>query len=325
MNAPHLELETISAYIDGELSTQERDRIAQHLTSCPSCAASARRLQGAVRSVAALGPVQMTIDEHRALRQAVLGATKPAAGRWSLGRLHWSAAGAFALIAVAVVGFTFLRSVPRQADEVESATEAMAPAEDSAILTIESDDQIRDAVLALPEVQERLRRSGAGPEALKAPAGAPPAESDPARDGGVTATAQPAGEPRTLARTGEDAGGAVDSGKAGGGDGASRGGAGGPGAFGATTEGDEAGSALAEEAGAACLTALAASQSQPLNPIAFEEVLYEGTPAWLLVYDALQADHSTEIRSYVVGRQDCANLTGDELDEAVLARSYFRP
>jgi uncharacterized membrane protein YgcG len=324
MNAPHLELETISAYIDGELSTPERDRIAQHLTSCPSCAASTRRMQGAVRSVAALDPVQMTIDEHRTLRQAVLGATRPAARRWSLGRLQWSAAGAFALIAVAVVGFTFLRSAPRQADEVESATEAMAPAEDSALLTIESDDQIRDAVLALPEVQERLRRSGAGPEALKAPAGAPPAESDPARDSGVTAKAQPAGEPRAPARTGEDAGGAVDSGRAGG-DEASRGGAGGPGAFGATTEAAEAGSALAEEAGAACLTALAASQSQPLNPIAFEEVLYEGTPAWLLVYDVPQADDSTEIKSYVVGRQDCANLTGDELDGAVLARSSFRP
>jgi hypothetical protein len=319
MNTPHIELETITAYLDGDLAPRERNRIAGHLDSCASCAASAHRMERAARSVAGLGPVEMTIDEHRALRQAVLAGAKPAGRWWSLGRLQWSVAGAFALIAVAVVGFSFLRSVPRQADEVESATEAAAPADES--LMIESDAQIRDTVLALPEVQERFRRSVAGPEPLQAPA-MPPGELDRSAEGGVAVKAQPAGEPETLGRT-EGGGGGSAGGL--GGD-AAGGGPGGSGEFaGATNQEAEAGAALPEETGLDCLSALAATQSQPLTPITSEPVVYRGTPAWLLVYDAPLPDHSTEIRSYVVGREDCARLSGGQLDDAVLARSAFKP
>ena len=69
----HLEPESLSAYLDGELDGNEKAAVEQHLGSCADCSAVRARLASAMGSVAALGPVTMTADEHRVRRGPARG------------------------------------------------------------------------------------------------------------------------------------------------------------------------------------------------------------------------------------------------------------
>jgi anti-sigma factor RsiW len=312
MNSRHLETETISAYLDGEVTSRERAQVEQHLASCPSCGAISQRMKTASRSVAALGPVEMTADEHRALRQTLLGAGRGrAASRWSFGRLQWSLAGAFAVLAVAVVGFAFMRSIPTDDGGQQSVTEAMAPADESGSqITIDSDDQIPGKVLALPEVKDSISRAGAAGRSVKAAPEAPAAL--PRTDAASDSSAAQSNESAETFANGRDGGGA--------------GAAGGSGAYAGATTGGE-GDSFSEGAGDRCSAALDASQPDPLEPIAAREISYQGKPAWLVVYAAPAGSGNgiEEIRAFVVDPGDCANLSGKALESAILSRSAFKP
>ena len=328
MNNSHLEIETISAYLDGMVTSRERAQVEQHLASCTSCGEITSRMKTASSNLAALGPVQMTADEHRALRQAILGATKTAASgawgfggrpagvtsrRWSFGRLQWSLAGGFALLAVAVVGFAFMRSVPDTDGGAQTLTEAMAPADRSAApIAIASDDQIRDTVLALPEVKGSISKSTAesGPPAQPAPEAPALARTDAARD---SAAAQSNDDAESFATGGGSAG-----------DGGGGGSAGGSGAY---TGADTGAHPFTVEAGAACSAAIAATQPDPLEEIAAREISYKGNHAWLIVYGAPAGSGGgfAEIRTFVVDPADCANLSGETLTRTFLSRYSFKP
>ncbi|MEX2551637.1 MAG: zf-HC2 domain-containing protein [Actinomycetota bacterium] len=324
MNSTHPEIETISAYLDGMVTSRERAQVEQHLASCGSCGEITRRMKTASGNLAALGKVQMTAQEQAALRRTLLGATKTAASgawgfggrpagvtsrRWSSGRLQWSLGGAFALLAVAVVGFAFMRSVPNTDGGAQTLTEAMAPADRSAApITIASDDQIKGTVLALPEVKGSISKSTAESGPPQAAPEAPAlARTDASRD---SAAAQSNDDAESFATGGgDDGGGGI---------------AGGGGAYaGAATDAQP----FTVDAGAACSAAITATQPDSLEEIAAREISYKGRQAWLIVYGvpAGSGGSFVEITTFVVDPADCANLSGEALERSFLSRYSFKP
>ncbi|MGH2690340.1 MAG: anti-sigma factor family protein, partial [Actinomycetota bacterium] len=78
----HETIETLSAYVDGEVSPAERSRIQGHLASCTDCAARKRLLEGAAATLRDLPPISPTADESRAIRQGVLGRARRRRAPW---------------------------------------------------------------------------------------------------------------------------------------------------------------------------------------------------------------------------------------------------
>ena len=68
----HEELETLSAYIDDEVVTEERFRIDEHLESCPTCKRNFDVLEAARRAITRLDDVAPTAEESRAIRRFLL-------------------------------------------------------------------------------------------------------------------------------------------------------------------------------------------------------------------------------------------------------------
>jgi anti-sigma-K factor RskA len=54
MNTDHIDIETLSAYADGELKAPALTRVEQHLATCSPCAAALARLRAAVAAAGAL-------------------------------------------------------------------------------------------------------------------------------------------------------------------------------------------------------------------------------------------------------------------------------
>ncbi|MGH2703536.1 MAG: zf-HC2 domain-containing protein [Actinomycetota bacterium] len=155
----HEDDEAISAYLDGVLDASERGRVEEHLRSCPDCTARRETLERTMAALASLPDAPPTADESRAIRLAVLertGAAPTAARRPLIQRLFPALAGVALLIA-GVVGFVLLRptrpshqAAERQQVVDKAATSAGAGAQGPLELT--SGEQVRDVVLAQPEV-----------------------------------------------------------------------------------------------------------------------------------------------------------------------------
>ncbi|MGQ0678981.1 MAG: anti-sigma factor family protein [Actinomycetota bacterium] len=272
MNNQHFSTEALSAYLDGEATADESAGIDRHLAACATCAAQSRQLRAASSSVASLGPVEMTVDEHRVLRQAILGAQEArqpgVRSRRHLGRLQWTLAGAFAMVLIAALGFAVLGPMPgagrgdqalTEAALPETATDSAGPATAGALegaLTLVSDADIEQAVRTLPEVKSgsalpRTDEPGKVPS-VENPALAFGAErgSDNAQEGSA--------EPLTLdPDTTEGEAGRPASGGA---------------------------EQFSFQAGQQCLAALASALTEPLSPLAARQASYLDQPAWLLVY-----------------------------------------
>jgi anti-sigma factor RsiW len=96
----HPEPEQLSAYIDGELSGNERDDLEQHLTGCLDCSATVRALRATVADMRAMPAPLPSEQESWALRAAITKARKRPATRYQ----RWTvAAGSVAAVAIAVV------------------------------------------------------------------------------------------------------------------------------------------------------------------------------------------------------------------------------
>jgi anti-sigma factor RsiW len=96
----HPDPEQLSAYIDGELTGDERDDLEQHLTGCSECSATLRALRATVAEMRALPAPVPSEQESWALRAAITKARKRPAtlyGRWTV------AVGGVAAIAITVV------------------------------------------------------------------------------------------------------------------------------------------------------------------------------------------------------------------------------
>jgi anti-sigma factor RsiW len=300
----HLENESLSAYLDGELDGREQSRVEQHLQSCSVCSAAKAGLASAAKSVASLGPVSMTVDEHRALRQAVLR-SRPAATARRFGFPQWALAGTMVLIAVSALALSFLRD-GGPARQNEALTEAGLPSDSSApIFSFDEPADVDRTVEALPEIAGP-KRSSAQPEqaardqdADSSAAGA--AAPAPANQGTAQNFSQPPPLKAIVPPEEADGEGGIMAA---------------PGPFNPVA-GDE------------CMRRVAATQTYEMVPVRVEEASYQGQPAWLLVYgwgpnvDAgLPADRW---QTWLVDPDDCINYTGAELEAKALYRSFTGP
>jgi hypothetical protein len=96
----HPDPEQLSAYIDGELTGDERDDLEQHLTGCSECSATVRALRATVADMRALPAPLPSEQESWALRAAITKARKGPATRY---RRWVVAAGSVAAVAIAVL------------------------------------------------------------------------------------------------------------------------------------------------------------------------------------------------------------------------------
>lgn len=310
----HLEPESLSAYLDGELHGRERSEVEEHLATCADCSAARTRLAAATGSVAALGPVTMTADEHRTLRQTILASRPAASTSRRFGFPRWALAGGLVLVAFTALAFSFLLPEGRDASD-EALTEAAAPASGGAGFNFESGDQVDRTVAALPEVTAGINRYRAGDadrrdadlkgEAFagressgSATAAAPEAmaRSDTAADSAGNAAPAPAAEPPGTA------------------------------AGGSASAEDSAADLFTNQAADECLGRVSATQSYPMVPLLAREASFEGRPAWLLVFawspDASGDEPLDRWQSWLIDPVDCRDFTGAQLVAKALYRSY---
>jgi hypothetical protein len=311
----HLDATTISAYLDEELQAAERLRVEEHLAGCARCSSQRRSLQATAAAVGQLPREEMTADEHRALRQAILGAPSPSAGRWSLLPLQrwWALAGGLGLVLIAVVGFVALRPPSHQALD-----QAAAPESAPQLLDFTSGDEVEAAVASLPEVSGRTSGGSAG------------------RDGG---------DGSRVSGGGGDAGGAAErgapppaapltaQGSSSADEGAGTGGAAGGEAY---AEGrlDAAGSTFSPTNGAVCLDKVREAGPARLEPLAAKEARFRGRPAWLLVFASGpeappndgQGPPRDRLEVWLLAPEDCRGYSGAGLlDRALYHSTFDRP
>lgn len=312
----HLELESLSAYLDGELDPAARGRVEQHLAGCSGCSAEHHRLAAAAGAVAGLPAIQVTEDEHRAIRRAILDSAPPRrAGRvtGATGWLQWSLAGGLVLVAVTALGLGFVR-FGQDGRDTEALTEAAAPVPDAAAdgstgLVFASGSEVDRAVGGLPEVIAGLRIHGSeDPPAMMFEA-LPRTDAAPEGEAGTTS------DPHPDTQWGGGVGGGV------GGDGG-----GGESSVLRESAGDLAGEEqdpFSAPAGTACLDRVAATQPDRMVPLVARPASFQGRDAWLLVF-AWSPDPNSPLdrwQAWIVDPQDCRSLTGPALESSALYRS----
>lgn len=103
MNTPHV-TESLSAYLDGQVGSHERAKIAAHLDACDSCRVQLESLRRTVQLLHGAEPVRAPEGFREQVRSRVVAdARRPASG-WHLPRWTWSWRTAGAAAAVVLIG-----------------------------------------------------------------------------------------------------------------------------------------------------------------------------------------------------------------------------
>lgn len=307
----HLEPESLSAYLDGELKGRELSELEEHLGTCAECSAVRSRMAAAMGSVAALGPVTVTADEHRTIRQTILASRPASSASRRFAFPQWAVAGGLVLVAFTALAFSFLRPEGRDTSG-DALTEAAAPASGAARFDFESGDQVDRTVAALPEVAAGMNRFRAG-DADRQAADSKQDFAGPGHSPGA------AGSSRALARTDEES--ANTAAEAAPPDAGVPGGA----ADGSAGAQNSAPSLFTNQAADECLGRVSGTQSYPMVPLLAREASFEGRPAWLLVFawspDASGDEPLDRWQSWVIDPIDCRDFTGRQLADKALYRS----
>jgi Tol biopolymer transport system component/anti-sigma factor RsiW len=103
----HLDVELLSAYIDGDVTLAERERVESHLQGCAACRAERDSLQSTVALLAALPRV--AVPRAFTLSEAQVGIRRPASQPSWYGGLLRGLGAVTALALVAVVAVTLMR------------------------------------------------------------------------------------------------------------------------------------------------------------------------------------------------------------------------
>lgn len=315
----HLQPESLSAYLDGELDGRERSEVEEHLGACADCSAVRTRLAATMGSVAGLGPVTVSADEHRTLRQTILSSRPAASTSRRFGFPQWALAGGLVLVAFTALAFSLFRPEGRGASD-EALTEAAAPASGGAGFNFESGDQVDRTVAALPEVTAGMNRYRAGDtdrrdaEEKRVKVFTGPGESPGSTSPGAPqamARSETAADSAGNAVPGVPAPAAESPGTAGEGSASSQ---------------NSAPSLFTNQAADECLGRVSGTQSYPMVPLLAREASFEGRPAWLLVFawspDASGDEPLDRWQSWLVDPVDCRDFTGAELAAKALYRSY---
>lgn len=284
----HPSNESISAYLD-QAPGSNRLEIEAHLAACNECSQSKLRLETISASMRRLGDVSLTPQEHRRLRVALLEGSSKRAGWFSSYRIL---AGGLAACLIGVAGFLALAQQRRNAP-----TSASGPRFQAASFDFSSDQDIRRVVESQPEVKSaagKYRASDAAGSPAKA-VQAPQIGSAPSGDGsssGRTATQQDQAAPQAES--------------------AARDNASSPSLSSAAPE-----ALFTAPAGRECLTKVRQTQPYPLVPLLAHQAAYQGRPAWLLAYawtpSRDQGAKLDKIQVWLIGPQDCATRSGDDL------------
>lgn len=266
----HATIETISAYLDGEVGKHERIELEEHFASCDRCTADRGRLERGMRAVRALASVEPTSDESRAIKRAVLEKTSRGPGfKWTFTRT-WALAGAAALVVAGIFGYFATSRFSRQTADTAAIRQA-APAGAEAPFVFDSPEQLRDAVLANPEVKEGLDRYRV-------------------KDVGTL-------QQQALASL-EQNESAVD----------------------ATARGiSSEAKAVPAKTLSSCLREVLRGQPFPVMPILARDAVFQGTPAYLLIYAyTVHSDDENArlnlVQSWVVDQAACTPLNFQQLD-----------
>ncbi|MCC7352936.1 MAG: zf-HC2 domain-containing protein [Anaerolineae bacterium] len=108
----HIASELLSAYIDNEVTAQERKEVAAHLATCASCREDLQSLRNAVVLVRALP--RMAVPRAFTLTEAMVGAQpRRARSPWIVTYLRGATVVAAMMLVVLVGGDLFLRSAPQ--------------------------------------------------------------------------------------------------------------------------------------------------------------------------------------------------------------------
>ncbi len=319
MSEDHPELESLSAYLDGELGSRERGKVEEHLMSCPACSAIRAKLAAAAERLAALPALEMTADEHRALRQAALKARPDRPSPWTRRYLQWAVAGGLVLVAMTAVGFGFLRVGSSDGAGSESLTEPAAPTAGQPAFDFTSGAQVDRTVASLPEVAAGVNRYR--PEDAPAATGGDSGSGKAGDYGGSSSGSDQEGARQHPAPAMAEPDGAGPSG-----------GGGAEGDVRTEARDDRAPKAAAplrpfsNDAADSCLERVTRTQSYPMVPLLARQATYQGTPAWLLVFawspEPEVGKTLDRWQTWLVTPQDCQNLTGPELEARALYRSF---
>ena len=128
----HQDIETLSAYLDGELNAAETTRVEEHLSACAECTDRRESLRSAALAVSRLESLAPSPDESRETRQAVLQAAARKPSIWLTPARLAGAVGALVLLGAGVLGLSVMndesggRGSPGAGRETASET-AMAP------------------------------------------------------------------------------------------------------------------------------------------------------------------------------------------------------
>ncbi len=223
----HISDELLSAYLDNEITAQERRQVTAHLATCASCRENLQSLRAAVALVRALPRVP--VPRAFTLTEAIVGARpRKARSPWIVTYLRGATVVAAMMLVVLVGGDLFLRSAQqtpqmvalqspvetRLVEKVVKETVVVAPT----VVTEETRpveaSQPVTAPVAVPEATQPVQQKvveKAAPEAEKA------VEETPVEQLKTAEAASPAPEPvREFPRGGGGAGGVGGIGGAGG-------------------------------------------------------------------------------------------------------------
>ncbi|MHB0878033.1 MAG: anti-sigma factor family protein [Anaerolineae bacterium] len=160
------ETESLSAYLDGQVSAAERSRIERHLAECRECAAELQQLQRVVSLVRACPPVRPPRSFVLSPEQVAVRAPRPL-----FVRLSPYATAVAALLLVLVV---FADVAVLGPSRLRSANHASAPAEalrtGSADVSTRGADEVREAE---PTGMALMLAPAAQPEGAPTPTAAP--------------------------------------------------------------------------------------------------------------------------------------------------------
>ncbi|MCA1838723.1 MAG: anti-sigma factor [Actinomycetota bacterium] len=141
----HLDPETLNALADDAERLDVEAAARQHLQTCQTCSASVASLKQVIRSLHEMPEIQMTVDEHRTLRQGLIASrgTRRPALLW-----RWGLAGISALLVVALAGTFIARTNGgRGAGNASSSLSASAP-----VLDLKDESEVRNNLMGASDV-----------------------------------------------------------------------------------------------------------------------------------------------------------------------------
>jgi hypothetical protein len=182
--APHLTLEQLTAYLDGDVTTGERDRLDEHLRSCGEC----RRELASLRATVVL---LRSLPTYRPRRSFQLTPEAVATARPWWERLGLRLLPALPAFRAAVVATAILLAAVSAGDVIRDRNEHESPPRDVSL--------VQPTTQATTETVAGFAPTATGPAEAPASESRPPAQTEPAesgqadagRQGDVTPTAAP--------------------------------------------------------------------------------------------------------------------------------------